>query len=227
MRAIFFFSFFACCIHFSFAQATKFYPVKVGEIPNEVLPREAMYLSDEFTDGIVYLRDGTSSFQKLNYNFLLDEMHFLTEAGDTLAVADPLQIKSVVIDSMIFYYDKGFVREIYKTGNYKLVVKQQMVQVADKTRGAYDAASGASSIGTYGFINNSSQIYRLQVKKDVFFEKIITYYLSDGYNHFVKADKKNFNVVFPDKQISLYIKQHKINFNKEEDLQALLQFCTQ
>lgn len=209
------------------AQNAKSYQVKVGEIPNKVLPREAMYTSPSFKEGTAWLRNGTSLIQLFNYNFLLGEMHFIDAAGDTLAVADPVLIKYVVIDSMVFYYEKHFVQQILKSGNYKLALRQEMVQIADKTRGAYDAASGASSIQTYGSINNSSQIYQLQVKKDVLFQKKVSYYLLDEYNHFFKADKKNFFAFFPEKNITKYQKEQKINFNKEEDLKTLLRFCTQ
>src|SRR5450432_2843212 len=96
------FTVYVFCINTAAAQTGKAYPVKVGEIPGEVLPNEAMYLFPSFKSGTAWLRDGTSSTQRFNYNFLLDEMHFLGARGDTLAVADPALIKSVVIDSMVF-----------------------------------------------------------------------------------------------------------------------------
>ena len=216
------------CINTASAQKEKAYPVKVGEIPNKVLPNEAMYVLPAFTWGTAWFRNGSSSAKRFNYNFLLDEMHFINEGGDTLAIADPLLISSVVIDSMLFYFDKGYVREIFKQGVYKLAMKQQMVQIADKTRGGYDIASGSSSITTYGYINNSnSRIYRLQVAKDVLFKRKISFYIADASNHFLKADKKNFHALFEDKTITKYLKEHKVNFNKAEDVTALLQFCAQ
>ena len=222
------FAVYVFCINTAAAQTVKAYPVRVGEIPKEVLPNEAMYVLPAFTAGIAWFRNGTSSTQRFNYNFLLDEMHFIDAGGDTLAIAEPTLIKSVIIDSMVFYYDKGYVREIFKAGIYNLVIKQEMVQVADKTRGAYDAASGASSIKTYGTINNNnSQVYQLQVKKDVLFKGVISYYISNGFNPFLKATRKNFHILFEKKDMTKYIKEHKINFNKEEDLKALLQFCVQ
>ena len=120
------------------------YPVKVGEIPNKVLPNEAMYVLPAFAKGTAFMRDGTSSTYLFNYNFLLGEMHFIAALGDTLAIANPLLLGSVVIDSLLFYYDKTYMRVLLKTGNYKLAVNQEMLQIADKTRGGYDAASGDS-----------------------------------------------------------------------------------
>ena len=209
------------------AQRGETYPVRVGESPNKVIPAKVVYVLPDFTEGTAFLRDGTTSTQLFNYNILLDELQFKTFNGDTMAIADPVIIKNVVIDSFIFYYSKGYLREIVKAGDYKLAIKQNMVQVADKTRGAYDAASGASSITTYGSINNSSQIYRLQVNKDVLFQEIVSYRISDAYNNFIVADKKGFLALFDGKKDSVmkYIKMQHINFNKQADLVKLLQFC--
>lgn len=215
------------CINTASAQKSKTYPVKVGEIPNKVLPQEAMYLLPSFTHGTAVFRNGTSSTQLFNYNFLLDEMHFINEEGDTLAVSEPELLSTIVVDTMLFYYDKGYLREILKIGNYKLAVRKSMVQIADKTRGGYGIATGSSSIKTYGYINNSnSRMYHLQVAKDVLFKEDLSFYIADVSNHFVKADKKNFHAIFGEKDVTKYLRQHKVNFTKKEDLEALLIFCT-
>lgn len=209
------------------AQENKSYPVKVGESPNKVLPPEAQYVFPEFKPGSAYFRIGFPVIKFFNYNFLLDEIQFIEDNGDTLAIADPLLITKIVIDSSVFYYNKGYLREIVNINNYKLALKQNMVQIADKTRGAYDAASGASSITTYGTINNNSQLYRLQVKKDVLFQEVDGYYISDLFNNFIKADKKGFLTVFEESKpgITNYIKKEKLNLHKEGDLKKLMAFC--
>lgn len=212
-----------------FSQESKSYPVKVGESPNKALPFEAQYTFPEFKKGNAFFRSGSPVAKFFNYNFLLDEIQFIEDNGDTLAIADPLLITKIAIDSSVFYYNKGYLKEILNINNYKLALKRNMVQIADKTRGAYDAASGASSITTYGTINNNSQLYRLQVKKDVLFQEVGGYYISDLFNNFIKADKKGFLTVFGEIKPGLakYIKTEKIHFNKEADLKKLLSFCAQ
>ncbi|MEO8412498.1 MAG: hypothetical protein ABI472_02520 [Ginsengibacter sp.] len=212
------------CMHAATAQ--KEYPVKAGEIPNEVLPNEAMYVFPAFTEGVAWFKNGTSSTQRFNYNFLLDEMHFINEGGDTLAIADPLLISYLVIDSLRFYFDNGYVREIFKKGDYKLALKQQMVQIPYKKRGGYDMPTETGSIETYGSISNSNgKIAHLQVKKDILFRQVNSFYIADSFNHFLRADKKNFYALFASEKISNYLEEHKVNFNKKEDLEAMLQFC--
>ncbi len=213
-------------VHTASAQQEKSYPVKAGEIPGEVLPKEAIYVLPAFTTGTAFLKDGTSSTLRFNYNLLLDEMHFINEKGDTLAIADPLLINSVVIDSVVFYYDKNYLREILRQGDYKLAIRQQMVQLKDKTRGGYDTPSELGSIKTYESVSNNSQLYHLQVQRDVLFREITSFYIANASNHFLKANKKNFYSLFARNNIEEYLKEHNINFNNEADLEALLRFCT-
>ena len=208
------------------AQTENIYPVKMGEIPDEVIPKEASYLLPGFTQGVVFFKDGTFSKQRFNYNSLLDEMHFINEQGDTLAIAGTALINSVEIDSIKFYYDTGYVRQVFTQGNYKLVIKQKWAQIPDKKTGGYDIGSSIASIKTYSSISNSNgSIGRLHVGKDVLYKKENSFYVGDKFNHFQEANKKSFHAIFEDKNISQYLKEHKVNFKKEEDLEALLQFC--
>lgn len=208
------------------AQIVKDYSVRVGEKPNEVLPNEALYELPVFKQGTIFLRDGTSSIKKINYNFFLNEMHFIGDNNDTLAMAEPVLIKRIVIDSMVFYFDKGFLKEIFNSGKYKLMVREHLMQIGDRTRGAYDMPTASSSIRTYGTINNG-QTLQLQVKKDVIFRKEISYYIGDSFDLFLKATKKNFQLLFEQKDIFQFVKANHINLNKEKDLKFLLQFCVE
>ncbi len=216
------------CIAKVSAQTGNTYPVKMGEIPDKVIPNEAMYLLPGFTQGVVFFKDGTSSKQRFNYNSLLDEMRFINEKGDTLTIAGTALINSVEIDSIKFYYDTGYVRQVFTQGNYKLVIKEKWKQIPDKKTGGYDMGSSIGSIKTYSSISNTNgSIGRLQVREDVLYKKENSFYVSDKFNHFQKANKKNFHALFEDKNIAQYLKEHKVNFNREEDLEALLRFCAE
>lgn len=102
-----------------------------------------------------------------------------------------------------------------------------MVQLRDKTRGGYDTPSELGSIKTYGSISNNSQVYQLQVQKDVLFRVVNSFYIANGSNHFLKANKKNFYSLFAVNRIEKYLEQHTVNFNNEADLEALVRFCAQ
>jgi len=118
------------------------------------------------------------------------------------------------------------VREIFSAGKYKLAIRQQMVQIADMTWGTYDAALGASSIKTYGSINNNSQIYQLMVKsRNV---SRTTFLLNcQRIQPIFKSYRQMFYLIFEDKNRFAFIKAHNSNFNHADNLKAILKFCVE
>ncbi|HRO44642.1 hypothetical protein [Agriterribacter sp.] len=210
-------------------QAQKRYIVKAGEAPDEAIPGEAKYIFPSFTEGTAFLRSGASVKQQFNYNHLLDEMQFLNTGGDTLAIADPGLIKYISIDSLVFYYDKGYLRQVVQIRSHKLAVKQQMIQIPDKVGTAYGGSSGSSAVTTYSSIYASDKVHRLKVDRDVLFQTVTSWYIGNQYNRFEKADKKGFYNIFPSNRdaIRKYIAKNNPDFNKEADLEQLLRFCTE
>src|SRR5690606_2928217 len=122
-----------------------------------------------------------------------------------------------------------YLRQIAHTHTYKLAVKQQMVQIPDKVGTAYGGSSGSSAVTTYSSIYSSEKVHRLKVDRDVLFETVSNWFIGDQYNRFKEADKKGFYTVFPSKRdaIRKYIAKNHTNFNKVEDLEQLLLFCTE
>ncbi|WP_147205612.1 hypothetical protein [Segetibacter aerophilus] len=213
-------------LHSTSAQK-KILIVRAGEVPSEVLPPEAIYVFPTFKPGAVYMRDGSISTTKLNYNILVNEMHFIGDKGDTLAIAFPETIKNIRIDTTLFFYEKNYLQVVYQVDSFKIAIKQVFLQLPYRTRGGYDAPLGAGSITTFGTISSSGANAKLQVKKDVRMEKEISYFISDKFNHFFKADKKAFLNIFSLKKnsIEIYLKQNNVDYSKENDLEELLRFC--
>jgi hypothetical protein len=208
-------------------QQNKVYIVRAGEVPSEVLPLEARYVFPTFKQGTAHMRDGTVSTAKLNYNIMLDEMQFIDNKGDTLAIAYPETIRSVTIDTTLYFYDKTYFEVVHQEDSFKLAKKQIFVQSPYRTRGGYDVPTAVSSITTYGSINASRGPSALQVKKDVQFHKVVAYVVSDKFNHFFKADKKAFLHIFPGKKVVIenYMKENHIDYFQPTDLEKLLRFC--
>jgi len=216
------------CIAKGYGQTEEVYSVKMGEVPDKVIPPEAIYLLPGFTQGIVFFKDRTSSTQRFNYNSLLDEMHFINVQGDTLAIAEPALINSIEIDTIKFYFDSGYIQQVFAQGNYKLAVKHIWKQIPGKKDGGYNMGSETGSIETFSTVTNiNGSVGKLRVPKDVLFKNENSFYIGDKFNHFQKANKKNIYTLFKNKNIAQYLEQHNVDFNKEEDLKALLQFCAE
>ncbi len=208
-------------------QTRERYIVKPGEIPDKVLPAEAVYYFPEFKKGEVSFKIGGKSTQLFNYNCLVDEMQFLTAGGDTLTIAEPHDIMAVTVDSVTYYFDKGYLREIGKQNGYKLALRERLVQSDAKKEAAYGTTSGTGAINSLQSVRMGNNVFNLEMKREVLFVKRHAFYIGNRYNQFAFATKKGFATVFPEKKklIETFIKEHKTNFSKPEDLQELLEAC--
>ncbi len=218
---------FLCCTML-FAQTEKKYSVTAGEVPDRVIPFDVRYAFPAFMEGVAELRTGAALQYKFNYNYLLDEIQFVTASGDTLAIAEPASLKKVRIDSAVYYYRKGYIRELKNKAGYILGMRRLIIQAPDKKQGGYDVYSGSSSITNYSSIISGNKAYALEVKRDALFMPSIQYFLGDEFGNFEKADKKTFLRVFEEKKngVQEYIKENNINFNIAADIALLFEFCT-
>lgn len=209
-----------------FAQKSTPVIVKAGNNIMDVLPTADVFYYPHFTNGTVFLRDGTGVATKLNYNRLVDEMHFINGKGDTLALANERDIKYIVIGNNTFYYDQGFLRVLAAGNLVKLAIKQVWIISDTRQVGAYNSTNNSVSMTSFTSYNEGGRLYDLIVNEDVILKKAENYYFGDTNNHFLLAGKKNLQMLFPKEQrrIEMYLKENKVNFNKMEDLQKIVQF---
>jgi hypothetical protein len=209
-----------------FAQKKTFVTVKAGSNIMDIFSAAEVFYYPDFTNGKVFLREGTQTGAKLNYNRLVDEMHFIDPKGDTLALADEKNIKYLVIGNDTFYYDDGYVRLVSGGNIVKLAVKQVWVVSDARQLGAYNSTNSSVSISSFTSYNEGGRLYDLTVNEDIVLKKVEQYYLGDNYNHFVLAGKKNLLMLFPkdERRIEIYLKENKIDFTNKDDLDKLMYF---
>ena len=209
-------------------QNSETYIVKAGEVPEKAISPAHIYFFSSFTNGTATLKNGSTSAQRFNYNCLLDELQFLSVNGDTLAIAEPGLLRKVEIDSAVYYYDKGYLRQIAKTDKNTLALKERIFPVDRRKASAYGGTSGSSAIDNYSNIYRDGRFFKLESREDILFKKQRQFFLGNKYDHFIPAEKRGFYDVFADKRniISDFIKQQKINFNNPDDVKKLFDYCT-
>lgn len=225
--------FYCCCIsHFSFAQNNERFRVGSDEEIEKAIPTNERYRYEHFRQGTVNFHNGTKASARLNYNLLLEEIQFIDITGDTLALADEHLVKQISIGDEKFYYDEqsGFVEAIADYSPVKLAVHQKFTTINAEKMGAYEQSSAVSSIKTYkSYTTGNGQRQSLQLKGDVVLAIESTFYLVDQNNRTYKANNAALKKIFPDKKNTIrnYIKNEDIDFNSEEDLRKLLQYCSE
>jgi hypothetical protein len=201
--------------------------VKADEEINQVFTVKDLYRYEQFSNGIVWFRDGTTANAKLNYHKLFEQMLFINENGDSLAVGNPEIIKFISIGKDSFYYNKNFYVELVNTyKNVQLARRQTLKEVDQEKTGAYGQTYTNNSMVANKNYYTVDGRPRLNVGESTLFSLKTEYYISYKQNDFTPATKKNIEKLFGDKSKNIkdIIKDHSIDIAKEEDLIKLSRY---
>jgi len=214
------------------AQDSTLVTVKAGEKIEDVLKSSDIYFYPQFIYSKILFKDGKVADPYMNYNRLYDQMLFINEKGDTLALADVKNIEFIVNDWDIFYYNGGYLRLIADDTVIKLA-ERQIWAVADvRKMGAFNTPTNTVAITSVGYLStghDAAKSKELILNAETVLRKETQYYFGDKYNHFVRASKKRLLNLFPkeERKIENYLNENKVNFDKKDDLEKLCQFLRQ
>jgi hypothetical protein len=200
-------------------------PVKQNQ--DEVLKR--MYQYPQFLPGKAIYLNGDVTPSKLNYNYILNQVIFISPAGDTLQLLNGANFSKIVIDvDTFYYYNKVFLQQVTHDSLYNVLKKRSLVNMGSEKKGAYGTYSGNSAITTVSSMNQG-ELANIQLPSDENFTFAFkeTYYLSGKFGAIYAANKKGANDLFGKKQKELkqFLDNNPIDFNKTEDLQKLMAYA--
>ena len=212
------------------AQNRQIVEATSGENLSEKVSTQIQYLFPEFTKGDVYSLGLPTGSGMLNYNMLLGEMQFL-ENGQVMALSNLKDVVLVNIGNRKFYRfnDKEFAEEVFSAGAVKLRVRRKGNTAPHSKKGAYGTESSTSSITSYTSITSGGNQYNLDVEEKLLISLNYFYYLvgtNDKYT--LIKNVKTFTKQFPaySAQIETFVKENHTRFNNEDDLKALLAYCS-
>ena len=211
------------------AQNRQIVEASSGEDLTRKASVQIQFLFPEFTGGDVYYK-GNKASGNLNYNMLLGEMQFL-ENNQVLALANVKDVMVVDINNRKFYpfNDKEFTEELMSTGAHRLRVRRKGTAAQYSKKGAYGTTSSTSSITSYSSIVSDGRQFDLNVKEEVLISLNCYYYLVGTNGKYVLIKNiKTFTKVFPSHQTQIeeFVKENRTRFDHEDDLKALLEFCS-
>ena len=191
-----------------------------------MLPQKGIYRFPAFTEGTVVFRNGMISSERFNFNISLDEMHFISQQGDTLSLADPVTINFVSLNGSRFCYDKGYLQTI-DTASGIMLAFRQLLTIQQQRPAAYGTTEPHEGIRSYSFYTGNGQTYRMGQDEKITVTAREYYFFGDAYNHFSKASKDYILQHFQNNQAAIkeFIKTNHINFNVLKDLRKLMEFC--
>ncbi|HEX6225953.1 MAG TPA: hypothetical protein VFZ52_16160 [Chryseolinea sp.] len=206
------------CNSIIFAQDTKQFVLPALTNVYDVPWRKHIYLFDEFQKGkITYTKGFELDYEfDLNYNIYFEKMDFIHSSGDTLSIMNTKEIRSIQVGNKTFFHD-------YNTGFYEVLVplplslvfrNQFILEKVEFSNGMKRVHTGTD---TRGVAINYGRIY----KKEFF------YFFVDRKNKLHKVTKANVLKLFPEQntEVKDYLTAHSIDFESEEDLIALTNYC--
>jgi hypothetical protein len=204
--------------------------IKTGTRIRDVLTEKDILFYPQFINGKVFFKTGVIAGARMNYNLLTDQMLFIDTKSDTLAVSDEKTVNFIAIGADTFYFVDGYARQV--TGNSVVKLLEKKVwEVADIRRmGSHNRPANTYAVSYMGKITDGlGRTYDLVQEEDLVLRKRAHYYFGDMYNRFVPASKKNLLSFYESKEplLANYLKQHKVNFSKKDDLEKVTQFLAQ
>jgi hypothetical protein len=185
------------------------------------------YRFPAFEDALVYLKNGTVSSYKMNFNLLLCEMQFIGPKGDTMEIANMADIDSVIFRKAKFIFDDGFYEIIASSGSIQLALSRS-VSIEGIKVGAMGIESQGTSVDSYESFVSVEGLKGLALNQDVAVKEKESYFLISGPGEIVDANKSGFMKVFVGKSgdIEDFIKSERIHFNRQKDIETLFGYCT-
>lgn len=188
-----------------------------------------LYKYKNYIDGKIIYDDNATAEAKMNFNQLSGKMLFISPEGDTLEFAKP-EIFSMIIAGVdtFYYFEKKYLEKVTHYDAYNLAVNRTLKMIGREKKGAYGTYSGVSSVNSDITFTNDDQITNaIMVDENVVFKFSNSYYISDKFNNFFPANKKNFIKIFfaHEKELKSFLDLKHINFGNKTDLIHLLDYA--
>ena len=205
------------------AQVYKKKTIHSGESISDL----SYYLFPSFTDATVKLKKGGSLNSKVNFNLLICEMQFIGPNNDTLTISNPENVDSILLNNNTFFFNKAYYQIVESANGVRLAVLRKVSYQPIKIGALGLPNYSGTGIQSYTSFVTSTGDKKLVMNEDVEITSETAYFLINGNEEFNKANKTFFTKAFPgsEEKIDAYLKQNKVDFNKQADLQKLFQFC--
>jgi|WetSurMetagenome_2_1015567.scaffolds.fasta_scaffold70508_1 hypothetical protein len=198
-----------------------------NKISSDAIKPELQYIFPDFQNGKIIMKNQTEVKCKLNYSFLHDEVLFINENGEKMALANPEDISEVHIANRTFIPGlKGYC-EVIERGTIGLVYKWTC-NISEKGKeGALGITTDAPSVVQMNRMSFDAKEWKLDVDKEAVVSVEVIPYLKIRSKYVSLKGAKDFFKAIPGKkdEIKTYIDQNPVDFKKELDLRRLTQYC--
>lgn len=198
-----------------------------NKVSAESIKPELQQIFPDFMSGRIHYKDNLSVKSQLNYNFLLDEILFINEKGEKMAIANPEELSYVLItDRKFIPSPKGYL-EVIESGEASLVYKWICSISETKKEGVLGLSTDAPSVYQLNRFNFDSRERKMDVDKEAVAFIEVRPYLKVKSKYFLIKGEETYYKAFKGKysEIKTYLMQNPVDYKQESDLRRLTKFC--
>jgi hypothetical protein len=222
-------------IQYGYAQYSKLLKLPAHTDVTKMSWWDSVYRFQDFQYGKITYTSGVSSHDKvqLNYNLYFGRIDRINQKGDTVELK-PRKLRLVNIGERTFYHDnlKGYIEILVQApialGVWNFLTTDRMVFVSGNHTGYSESNSNSratpSNSHSGGFdLRSCPSIY------DRYYSKTSAYFFIDQKSKLHKANKNSILKLFSSNsdEIKAHLQEINVDFNREEDLIRVLNFCNQ
>ncbi len=188
--------------------------------------KKSIYLLDDFTQGVVLMKNGAKTNARLNYDGSNRKMKF-KQQDEIMILTNTQAIDTVFIASHKFIpYSRNFL-EVVEMPNGNLYINWSLRELYKGRQGAYGYANQSTTTTSINTSFYNKSYYKVE-NPDIMEE------INDNDYWFFRTDKpvkfrneKSLLKLFPGKEelIRSYIKEHNINMKNPEQVIELSNYC--
>ncbi|MEO5891879.1 MAG: hypothetical protein ABIQ31_16645 [Ferruginibacter sp.] len=181
------------------------------------------YVLDSFSTGTVKVKSGKFYQQRLNYNILSGEMIF-EEKGKLLAIADPREVDTIIIQDRKFIPLNNKFYEVLTNGQTPLLLEFTYQVEEPGNSVGYGGSSNTSSATSLQSFIKTGNVNDLKLPDDFKVTPGFTYWIIKDGNWMKAGTAQQLSKIYPEKKelIKELVKKNKTNFSKRDEIVSLV-----
>jgi len=184
---------------------------------NKVQWKDSIYEFPEFQPGKLELSTGfiPSHHPLLNYNIFLEFVEIKQDNGQVFPLSNPSEVKTIWIGDHQFIYTPSF--------GYMEIILEGKVSVAEKIemRAVFELSNGTK------YLPPPTDVRTAVSKSTRYYWPEKNYYIFTDRSHVHRAAALQKIIPRQKSKIRGFVKNHKTDFMKKEDILDLVSFCNQ
>jgi hypothetical protein len=181
----------------------------------------------EFTNATIFYKNGTITYEKVNYNLINQSLYFIDKKDNQIKVVSSFEIIGyIIIDNRKYLIDTDGLKEMINSTPIIYVQIKAKTKAKERTIG-YGGSDGVASTTTYSEYKSGGQISTLQNNTYEVSKLYKIYWIEKNNKREIIANFKQLLKLYANKKelIKQYIKTNEVNLEDVNQFVDLVKYA--